>query len=258
MSDMNIKVQDNFKYIDEGEGEVLMLLHGLFGALSNWTAVTDYFKNQYRVVIPMMPIYELPPKKAGIRALVDFISDFVEKMGLDQINLLGNSLGGHVGLIYTLENKAKVKTLILTGSSGLFEDGMGSSYPRRGDYEFVAERVAYTFYDPNIATKELIDEVFEVTTSIPKCLSMVAFARSAQKHNMNKELPNIHVPTLLIWGLNDTITPPFVAHEFHRLIPSTELRFMDKCGHAPMMEHPQLFNSYVENFLAKHCEPVKV
>ena len=61
-------------------------------------------------------------------------------------------------LIYTLENKEKIKTLILTGSSGLFEDGMGSSYPRRGDYEFVAERVAYTFYDPKVANKELIDE----------------------------------------------------------------------------------------------------
>lgn len=249
---MNIKEQNGFKYIDEGKGEVLMLLHGLFGALSNWTAVTDYFKKQYRVLIPMMPIYDLSPKKAGLRALVDFISSFVDQMGIKKVNILGNSLGGHVGLIYTLENKEKVTNLILTGSSGLFEDGMGSSYPRRGDYEFVSEKVAYTFYDPNVATKELVDEVFKVTNSIPKCLSMVAFARSAQKHNMTDDLPNIHVPTLLIWGLNDTITPPFVAHEFNRLIPDTELRFIDKCGHAPMMEHPELFNSYLENFLLKH------
>lgn len=251
MNEMNIKEQNGFKYIDEGQGEVLMLLHGLFGALSNWTEVTQFFKSRYRVVIPMMPIYELPPKKAGLRALVDFLVGFVDQMGLEKINLLGNSLGGHVGLIYTLENKEKIKTLILTGSSGLFEDGMGSSYPRRGDYEFVAERVAYTFYDPKVANKELVDEVFKVTNSIPKCLSMVAFARSAQKHNMMDVLPDIHVPTLLIWGLNDTITPPFVAHEFNRLIPNTELRFVDKCGHAPMMEHPKLFNSYVEKFLTK-------
>ena len=247
---LNIKEKDGFKFIDEGEGEALMLLHGLFGALSNWTEVTEHFKKQYRVVIPMMPIYELPPKKASVRSLVDFITEFVNWMGLDNINLLGNSLGGHVGLIYTLENKSKVKKLILTGSSGLFENGMGNSYPRRGDYDFVAKKVAYTFYDPNVATKELVDEVFQVTNSIPKCLSMVGFARSAQKHNMAGTLHEIHIPTLLIWGLNDTITPPFVAHEFNRLIPETKLHFIDKCGHAPMMEHPHLFNKYLEEFLA--------
>ena len=246
---LNIKEKDGFKYIDEGEGEVLMLLHGLFGALSNWTEVTEHFKKSHRVVIPMMPIYELPPKKANLRSLVDFISSFVDWMGLQEINLLGNSLGGHVALIYSLENKPKIKSLILTGSSGLFENGMGSSYPRRGDYDFVAKKVAYTFYNPDVATKELVDEVFQVTNSIPKCLSMVGFARSAQKHNMATSINDIHVPTLLIWGLNDTITPPFVAHEFNRLIPRTKLHFIDKCGHAPMMEYPDLFNQYLEDFL---------
>ncbi len=230
---LNIIEKDGFKYIDEGEGEVLMLLHGLFGALSNWTAVTEQFSKTHRVVIPMMPIYELPARKASLDALVDFITRFVDWMQLDDINILGNSLGGHVGLIYTLANKQKVKKLILTGSSGLFENGMGNSYPRRGDYEFVAKKVAYTFYDPAVATHELIDEVFQVTNSIPKCLSMVGFARSAQKHNMAGLISDISIPTLLIWGLNDTITPPFVAHEFNRLMPNTRLHFIDKCRARP-------------------------
>jgi pimeloyl-ACP methyl ester carboxylesterase len=251
--DIRIREEQGFEYIDEGQGEPLLLLHGLFGALSNWTSVTSYFSQRgYRVVIPMMPIYKLPPKKAGLRALVDFIADFVAWKGLDGLTLLGNSLGGHVGLIYMLEHPAKVKRLILTGSSGLFENSMGASYPKRGDYAFVKEKVEYTFYNPGVATKELVDEVFEVTSSIPKCLSMVAFARSAQKHNMAEAIRQIKVPTLLIWGLNDTITPPIVAHEFDRLIPNTELRFIDRCGHAPMMEHPELFNGYVADFLQRH------
>lgn len=250
---IHIKEENGFEYIDEGQGEVLLLLHGLFGALSNWTSVTSHFSQQgYRVVIPMMPIYKLPPKKAGLRALVDFINDFVEWMQLDNLSLLGNSLGGHVGLIYTLEQPKKIKRLILTGSSGLFENSMGASYPKRGDYDFVKEKVEYTFYNPRVATKDLVDEVFEVTSSIPKCLSMVAFARSAQKHNMAGPVQSITVPTLLIWGLNDTITPPIVAHEFDRLIPHTELRFIDKCGHAPMMEHASVFNKYVDDFLRNH------
>jgi pimeloyl-ACP methyl ester carboxylesterase len=163
--------------------------------------------------------------------------------------ILGNSLGGHIALMYTLKNGNMVSGLILTGSSGLFEDSMGGSYPKRGDYEYVRERVAYTFYDPEVATRELVDEVFETTRSIPKCMRIVAIAKSAQRNNLASEIMAIKVPTLLVWGLNDTITPPMVAHEFGRLIPQSKLKFIDRCCHAPMMEHPEKFNEIVEGFL---------
>lgn len=244
-----VKKEGNFNYIDEGKGQTLLLLHGLFGALSNWEEVIRYFSPKYRVVIPVMPIYEMPIKSASVEGLVTFIEDFVEFKKLNNLTLIGNSLGGHVALIYTLRNQNKVDKMALTGSSGLFENSMGGSFPKRGSYEYIKERVEYTFYDPKTATKELVDEVFEITTSIPKCMRIVAIAKSAQRHNMAKEISKIKVPTLLIWGLNDTITPPMVAHEFNRLIPGSELRFIDKCGHAPMMEHPKKFNQIFEEFL---------
>lgn len=249
--DLQIKQEGDFQYIDEGEGEVLLLLHGLFGALSNWQGVVDHFSKQYRVVIPLMPIYEMALHKAGVPGLASFIEDFVKLKKLDDMTLLGNSLGGHVALVYTLKNPAKVKRLILTGSSGLFEDSMGGSFPKRGNYEYVKERVEYTFYSPETATKELVDEVFNITNSNAKCLRIIAIAKSAQRHNLGKDLENIKVPALLIWGLNDTITPPLVAHEFNRLISGSELYFIDKCGHAPMMEHPDKFNSILEKFLQR-------
>ncbi len=244
-----IKKEGDFKYVDEGQGDILLLLHGLFGALSNWEEVIRSFSPYYRVIIPVMPIYEMPIKTASVEGLVEFIENFVKFKSLSEMTLLGNSLGGHVGLIYTLQNSDKVKNLILTGSSGLFENSMGGSYPKRGSYEYIRERVAYTFYDPKTATKELIDEVFEIVSSIPKCMRIVAIAKSAQRHNMAKDLAIITTPTLLIWGLNDTITPPMVAHEFNRLIKNSELRFIDNCGHAPMMEHSQKFNAIVNKFL---------
>lgn len=202
-------------------------------------------------MIPMLPIYEMPIKQAGLEGLREFTERFVETMNLDKLMIMGNSLGGHVGILYTLKNPEKVTKLILTGSSGLFENTMGGSYPRRGSYDYIRERVAYTFYDPNVASKELVDEVFETTKSIPKCMRIVAIAKSAQRNNLALELPTIKVPTLLVWGLNDTITPPMVAHEFNRLIPNSELKFIDKCCHAPMMEHPDKFNKVVEDFLVK-------
>jgi pimeloyl-ACP methyl ester carboxylesterase len=223
----------------------------LFGALSNWLSVIRHFSSEYRVVIPMLPIYEMPIKEANLDGLVEYVESFVNWMNIYTLTILGNSLGGHIGLIYTLRNPHKVKCLILTGSSGLFENGMGGSYPKRGNYEFVKQKVEYTFYDPKTATKELVDEVFNITNDIPKCMRIVSIAKSAQRHNMAKEIRKIKIPVLLVWGLNDTITPPEVAHEFNRLLENSELRFIDKCGHAPMMEHPEIFNSYVSEFLAK-------
>lgn len=246
---ITIREEGDYRFIDEGEGKVLLLLHGLFGALSNWDSVVNHFKKDYRVVIPLLPIYEMPLRQAGLEGLVKHLSGFVNQKGFNEMTLMGNSLGGHVALIYTLENQDKVKRMVLTGSSGLFENTMGGSYPKRGSYEYIKERVEYTFYDPKTATKEYIDEVFETTKSIPKCMRIVAIAKSAQRHNMAEELPNIKAPTLLVWGLNDTITPPMVGHEFNRLIPNSTLRFIDKCCHAPMMEHPEKFNEILEEFL---------
>ncbi|CAD5289315.1 MULTISPECIES: alpha/beta fold hydrolase [unclassified Imperialibacter] len=246
---IELKTQNNYPYIDEGKGETLLLLHGLFGALSNWDSVVRRFSKTHRVVIPMLPIYEMPIREAGLDGLVEYLEGFVEMMGLKDFTLMGNSLGGHIALIYTLANKSKVRKMILTGSSGLFENSMGGSFPKRGSYEYIKERVEYTFYDPKTATPDYIEEVFETTKSIPKCMRIVAIAKSAQRHNMAKEVQSIKIPTLLVWGLNDTITPPEVAHEFNRLIPNSTLRFIDKCCHAPMMEHPDKFNDILSEFL---------
>ncbi len=244
-----IKEESGFKYIEEGSGEDLVLLHGLFGALSNWETVLTEFKNEYRVIIPILPIYTLPLRQAGLKGLVNYFTEFVKMKKIEQMTLIGNSLGGHVALIYTLNNQDKVKLLVLTGSSGLFENAMGGSYPKRGSYEFIKERVQYTFYDPDTVSDEYVDEVFKLTKSIPKCLNIVAIAKSAQRHNMADDLPNIKTPTLLIWGLNDTITPPLVAHDFNRLIPDSTLKFIDYCCHAPMMEAPEKFNKILKAFL---------
>jgi pimeloyl-ACP methyl ester carboxylesterase len=250
---MNYQIHEGngYKYIDEGKGEILLLLHGLFGALSNWEGVIEGFKSHYRVIIPMMPIYTMPITKAGCEGLNEYIEGFVAWKGLENLTLLGNSLGGHVGLIFTLKNPSKVKRLVLTGSSGLFENGMGGSYPKRGSYEYIKERVEYTFYDPKTASKELIDEVFEITNSAQKVIRIISIAKSAQRNNMAKDVVRIKVPTLLVWGLNDTITPPQVGHEFNRLIEGSELHFIDKCCHAPMMERPEQFNKILNNWLEK-------
>ena len=253
-----IKQDGKFKYVEEGNGEILILLHGLFGALSNFGDLIEYFRRQYKVVVPMLPLLELDLLHTSVGGIEKFVHKFIEHKSYTNIHLLGNSLGGHVALLYILKHPENIKSLILTGSSGLFESGMGDTYPKRGDYEYIRAKTELTFYDPKVATKQLVDEVFEITTNRLKVIKIIALAKSAIRNNLGEELNEIKQPTLLVWGNNDTITPPFVGREFNRLIPNSELHFIDKCGHAPMMEVPDEFNRILHQFLQKLNEPAAV
>ncbi|MFY8108499.1 MAG: alpha/beta fold hydrolase [Bacteroidia bacterium] len=243
-----IQKEDKFNYIDQGEGEVLLLLHGLFGALSNWQDVLNHFSKNYRVVIPLMPIFEMNILKLSVEGLANFIDEFIEYKGFKKVNILGNSLGGHVALVYIKKHQEKVNSLLLTGSSGLYENAFGASYPRKGDKEYLRQRVSLTFYDPKSTTDELVDEVYETIQDKGKLLRILTMAKSAIRHNMRKDLPGFKMPVCLIWGKQDTITPPEVCDEFHELLPDSEKHFIDQCGHAPMMEKPLEFNRIADQF----------
>jgi len=246
-----IKKTDKFRYIEEGEGEPLILLHGLFGALSNFEHLIEYFKRTHKVIVPMLPMFELDLLHTSVSGFAKYIYKFIEKKGYTDYHLLGNSLGGHIGLVHILKHPEKVRSLILTGSSGLYESGMGDTYPRRGDYEYIKKKTELTFYDPATATTALIDEVYEICNNRLQLIRILALAKSAIRNNLGEELVQIKQPTLLVWGQQDTVTPPFVAEEFKKLIPNSELHFIDKCGHAPMMEQPEEFNRVLETFLSK-------
>jgi pimeloyl-ACP methyl ester carboxylesterase len=256
--DYEIKQIEKFKFIEEGSGEPLVLLHGLFGALSNFRSLIEYFRQYNKVIVPMLPLLDMDILHTSVGGLAKFVNKFLETRDLNAVHLMGNSLGGHVALVHTLKHPERIKSLILTGSSGLFENGMGDSYPKRGDYEYIRKKTELTFYDPQTATKELVDEVYSITNNRLKAIKIIALAKSAIRNNLGEELNQIKQPTLLVWGNNDTITPPFVGREFNKLIPNSELYFVDKCGHAPMMEVPDEFNAILHIFLKKLNEPAAV
>jgi pimeloyl-ACP methyl ester carboxylesterase len=246
-----IKKKGIYKYVEEGEGPVIILLHGLFGALSNWKEVVDKFSDKYKVVIPLMPIYDMPLLLTNVSSLSLYIGRFIKFLKYRNFTLVGNSLGGHVALMYVVKHPKKVHRLVLTGSSGLYENAMGGTFPRREDYEFIKAKVEYTFYDPNNATKELVDEVYEIVNNRGKLVRILSLAKSAIRHNMSEDLKKIETPTCLIWGKQDTVTPPEVAEDFHLLMPHNELFWVDKCGHAAMMEQPEEFNRILFDWLEK-------
>jgi len=245
------KQDGKFKYIEVGEGEPLLLLHGLFGALSNFMDLIEHFRKTNKVIVPILPLLEMDLLHTSVSGLEKFVYRFIEQRNYNNIHLLGNSLGGHVALVHVLKHPQRIKSLILTGSSGLFENGMGDTYPKRGDKDYIRKKTELTFFDPAMATDDLVNEVFEITNNRIKVIKIIALAKSAIRNNLGEELNDIKQPTCLIWGNNDSITPPFVGKEFNNLIPNSELYIIDKCGHAPMMEVPVEFNRILDAFLTK-------
>lgn len=245
-----LKKEKSYSYIEVGEGTPIIVLHGLMGGLSNFDSVTNYFsKKGYSVIIPELPIYTMSLLKTNVKSFARYLHDFIEFKGFDDVILLGNSLGGHIGLYHTKLYPKKVKALIITGSSGLYESAMGGGYTKRSDYEVIKKKAQDVFYDPEVATKEIVDEVYETVNDRNKLIKTLAIAKSAIRHNMAKDLPNMKTPTCIIWGKNDTVTPPEVAEEFDELLPDSELFWIDKCGHAAMMEHPDEFNEILDAWL---------
>ncbi len=247
---LNVKEKDGFRYVDEGRGEVLMLLHGLFGALSNWEGVVARFSKNFRVVIPMLPIYEMPIKDAGLEGLRMFVEEFVKTMRIEKSHYYGQfSWRTRRPALYTEQSREGIKTCI-DRKFRPFRERYGRFVSATWQLRLRQRTRRIHLYDPKVASKELVDEVFETTKSIRSGMRIVLHHKSTSGNNLSNDLPNIKQPTLLVWGLNDTITPTMVAHEFNRLIPNSQLKFIDLCCHAPMMEHPDRFNDLVEEFLA--------
>jgi 2-hydroxy-6-oxonona-2,4-dienedioate hydrolase len=247
-----LKEEGKFKYLEIGEGTPMIILHGLMGGLSNFDNVAQFFPEKgYKVIIPELPLFELPLLTTNVNSFAKYLKDFIAHKKLDKVILLGNSLGGHIGLLYTKQYPENVKALVITGSSGLYESAMGESYPKRGDRNYIKTKTENVFYDPAIATKELVDEVFETVNDRVKLIRTLAIAKSAIRHNMGKDLPKMNTPTCIIWGENDSVTPPEVGTEFHEKLPDSDLFWIKKCGHAAMMEHPDTFNEILIAWLVK-------
>lgn len=244
--------EGKFHYVEIGEGTPIIVLHGLMGGLSNFDGVADFFPTKnYKVVIPQLPLYDMPLLKTSLSSLAKYIKSFIDHKGYKDVILLGNSLGGHIALLTAKLYPDLAKSLVITGSSGLYENAMGESYPRRGDYEFIKQKAQDVFYNPEVATKEIIDEVFATVNDRNKLVKTLAISKNAIRHNMAKDLPNMQLPICIIWGEQDHVTPPEVAKEFHALLPNSDLYWIEKCGHAAMMEHPDQFNDILYSWLNK-------
>ena len=230
----------------------IILLHGLLGTISNWEAVQKKFSGKYSVFIPELPILNSLQFGNLLDKLVVYLEDYITLNQIKQPILIGNSLGGHIALLYTIKHPDLVSKLILTGSSGLYEKSFGGSFPRLKDYNYVKNQVEDIFHKKEVIKRAVVDQVYSIVQSRSNVISLIRLAREAQKQNLAVHLKQVLLPVLLIWGLQDKVTPAAVAQQFYELLPNARLCLINDCGHVPMLEQPELFNQHLEDFLEKY------
>jgi len=242
-----------FKYVDSGESihaTPIIFLHGLLGNPEGWyDAASSIVDHGYRALVPRIPIDSMPQRDANVQGIANYVHSFAHYLNLDQIVLVGNSLGGQIAVRYVSDHPMSVVALLLSGSSGIYETEIGTSTFRRRDRNFIRQQAEKSFYNPAMVNDGLIDRIFKITANRFHALRIVWTARSSMNDLIVDELQDLDLPTYLIWGTYDQITPPYVGHEFQKLLPNAQLHFIDECGHAPMMEYPNVFNELMINFL---------
>jgi pimeloyl-ACP methyl ester carboxylesterase len=240
-----------FRWLERGAGEPVVLLHGLMGGMDHWEGAMQALAPRWRVLAPEVPILDPARATASIAGLADHVGGLLDALGIPTAVLGGNSLGGHLALDLALRRPDRVNGLILTGSSGLFERGFTRGVPHVPTPEFVREKMEEVFYDSALVTPAWVESVRQLLTTRASARRVLQVARSAKRSNLEARLGEIRVPALLVWGKDDRVTPPEVAERFRALLPDAELAFVANCGHAPMLEQPAAFNALVEDWLAE-------
>lgn len=239
-----------FPRVEKGNGDPVVFLHGIFGSPENWREQMDGLADHHRVIVPLLPIFELPLGECTVPRFTNHVRGYLDWAGIERATFVGNSFGGHVALDLAIRFPERTRSLVLAGSSGLFERGYEAGVPVHPSREWIYDRIAgQVFHDASHIRPEMVDEVVQVLASSASKRRLVRIAKSAKRTHMGSKLHRISAPTLLIWGKQDQITPLEVAQEFQQGIPDAELVLIDECGHAPMIEQPARFTEALRSFL---------
>jgi pimeloyl-ACP methyl ester carboxylesterase len=240
-----------FRWLERGDGETVILLHGLMGEMDHWDSALESLGRHCRPIALELPIFDAGLTDVSVPGLADHVRRFMETLELAPSVVGGNSLGGHVALELALSHPGWITGLILAGSSGLFERTFTRKVPHRPTAGYVRSRMEEIFYDPTLVTPQWVESIRHIVTTPRLARRVLRVAQAAKRHNVEERLGNIRVPTLIVWGKEDRITPPEIAERFHARIPGSHLVYLPNCGHAPMLERPDAFDAAVSEWLVE-------
>jgi pimeloyl-ACP methyl ester carboxylesterase len=234
-------------------GNPIVFLHGLFGTPEHWRSIMTPLADDYRVIAPQLPVDNQPQRRRnGIRTLDDlteYVADLIFSMGLPPFVLCGNSLGGLVSIELCVRYPQHVTGLVLAGSAGLYERSLTQGVKPRPSREFVRAIASDIFSDPEMITEAMVDEWYQAVLDRDYVRFLLRVSRATRNRRLNHELKQLQMPTLIVWGRDDKVTPPDVAEAFQRQITHSRLQYIEDCGHAPNLEQPVAFTKLLRDFL---------
>lgn len=240
---------EELRWLERGDGEPVVLLHGLMGQMHHWDAVLEGVERQCRPIALALPMLDPGLRAASVQGLVAHVLHFLDALEIPRAVVGGNSLGGHVALRLALGHPDRVSGLVLAGSSGLFERSFTTGVPHRPDDAYVRQKMEEVFFDPALVTDAWVQNVRRLVTTPATARQILRLARDARRDNLERHLGEVRVPALLVWGLEDRITPPSVAERFRAGIRDAQLHYLARCGHAPMLERAEAFAALLAHWL---------
>lgn len=247
------------RYRDEGEGPVIIMLHGVCSSLETWDKWTKILKDQYRIIRLDIPGFGLtgpaPDKRLyTIDHAVEFLNRFANQLDLEKFNLVGNSLGGYISWNYSLRYPHKVEKMILIDSVGYAQDMPGMlrfasnpiirptsrhMMPRR----FLDKSVEQAYGDKSKATLEVKQRYFDFAMREGNKQAyidvFVELRRKSHEESLSKGISNIEVPVLVMWGTKDEWIPIDHLERYRKDLRSARYVVYEGAGHIPMEEIPE-------------------
>ncbi|MBF6416225.1 alpha/beta fold hydrolase [Nocardia cyriacigeorgica] len=264
------------RYHEAGEGAPLLLLHGSGPGVTGWRNFRGnlgVFAEHFRCLILEFPGFGVSDDFGGhpMVTALEAVGRFVDALGLDRVDIIGNSMGGGVALNYAIAQPDKVGKLVTIGGIGknIFSPGPGEGIKLLQEFTEnptrarLIEWLHSMVYDPALVTEELIEERWtqatdpETLDSARRMYSKAAFAAMVRAMEASDAPPpwamlhKVKAPTLLTWGRDDRVSPLDMALIPMRTIPRAELHVFPNCGHWAMIEQKEAFESAVRAFLLR-------
>lgn len=243
-------------YTEQGAGETIVMVPGFGGCYFNFNDIAKNLSKDYRVIsicTPGMGLSEFKqchPQLDFFTEYKDLFRKLFETIQVDQVYLMGNSLGGLISWEITLDQPDRVKGLVLVNSAGyelssVLANAAGplrykwfGTVLAKGMPRFITnDCLKRPFYDKSKVNPVELDLTYDFLNKKGTINTLLSLATCGLKPD-TETIKNINTPTLIVWGQNDIIIPVSHAHLFHRDIANSQLKIYDNCGHMAMMEYP--------------------
>lgn len=260
----------NYVELGDPTKPVLLFVHGIMGTWRNWIFNLLPFCDRYRVIAIDLPGFgesEMPAAPLTMEHYAENVKSFCDKLGIKEVTLIGNSMGGLVGAIVAKRTPDLLKKLILVDAAGF---STSNRYLRRitrfrrvleAVFAFgylVRKLVASNKYAAAAFTKIVLWKPMNVSSELMLVLlnglgrrGFVDAARSISTTRIDRVPGEITTDTMIIWGRNDQLIPKRDAYRFAKMLPGARFEMMEDTGHIPMFETPDEFNALIEDFIAQ-------